>query len=660
MRWIVRAFGLLLLAVVLVAGVFLLLPGDKIAKVAASQLSSWTGREVTMSGETTLSFYPILGVSTGAVTVANAEWSDGEPMFRAESLKIGVEPQVLWGGDIRITGLEAVGPVINLEKAADGRVNWELNVEGVAPSGQAAEGAAPEQPESMARSDRLALTLDRALVEDATFLYTDHGTGERTEMRGMAFDFRWPEYEGRATFDMTLRPAGEAVRIEGYLDRVGEFIDGAVSDVKATVRTQGGEATFLGRASPAPEVQGRVTAAVDDTGAFMAALGLPKADIPAGLGRSVNGETLVTYSADQRLSLREVALQLDGNRIGGAADVDLGGERPVVSAQINAGALDLTGMKAEESGGQVSAGRAPAAADTGWSTEPIDASALGLANAEVALTAESVDMGDLKVGTVRAMMTLDRSRLVFDLREVRAYNALITGNFVVNNRSGLSVGGDLNAAGIDMESFLTDAAGVTRFSGEADASLSFLGVGNTEQAIMNSLSGEGAVQTGRGVIKGFDLDKLMRSGVATGGTTIFDTMGATFTMENGVARNDDLLLQLPLAKAEGEGMIALGQRRIDYLFTPVLLEGESTKGLAIPVRIRGPWDDPEIKPDLEAAIDRNFADEKKELEDKAEEEVRRAVEKELGVKVDEGESVEDALKRTLEEEAKKGLLKLFD
>lgn len=653
MRWIVRAFGLLLLAVVLVAGVFLLLPGDKIAKVAAGQLSSWTGREVTMSGDTTLSFYPILGVSTGQVTVANADWTDGTPMFRAESLKIGVEMQALWGGDIRITGLEAEGPVINLEKASDGQVNWELGVEGVAPSGQAGEGTAP------ARSDRLALTLDRALIEDATLIYTDHGTGERTEMAGMAFDLRWPEYEGRATFDMTLRPAAEAVRIEGYLDRVGDFIDGAVSDVKATVSTEGGEVTFLGRASAAPEAQGRLTMAVADTGAFMAALGLPAAEIPAGLGRSVNGDTLVTYSADQRLSLREVALQLDGNRIAGAVDVALGGERPDVSAQINAGQLDLTRMGGESGSGEAT-GRATVAADQGWSTEPIDASALALANGEIALTAESVDLGDLKVGNVRSMITLDRSRLVFDLREVRAYKALITGNFVVNNRSGLSVGGDLKAAGIDMESFLTDAAGITRFSGEADASLSFLGVGASQQAIMESLSGKGAFQTGRGVISGIDLDKLMRSGVASGGTTIFDTMGATFTMENGFARNDDLLLQLPLAKAEGEGVVSLGKRRIDYLFTPVLLEGESTKGLAIPVRIRGAWSDPEILPDMEAAIDRNFRDEKDELEDKAEEEVRRAVEKELGVELEEDESVEDALKRKLEEEATKGLLKLFE
>ena len=30
------------------------------------------------------------------------------------------------GGDIRITRIEAVAPEVLLEKAADGRVNWEL------------------------------------------------------------------------------------------------------------------------------------------------------------------------------------------------------------------------------------------------------------------------------------------------------------------------------------------------------------------------------------------------------------------------------------------------------------------------------------------------------------------------------------------------------
>ena len=91
-----------------------------------------------------------------------------------------------------------------------------------------------------------------------------------------------------------------------------------------------------------------------------------------------------------------------------------------------------------------------------------------------------------------------------------------------------------------------------------------------------------------------------------------------------------------------------------------MLEGENAKGLAIPVRIKGPWSDPSIVPDLGKAVDLNLAEERRALEEKAEREVQRAIEKELGVEVEEGQSVEDAVKEALEEEALKGLLKLFD
>lgn len=652
MRWIVRGLLVVLAAVAVALVSLFMLPGERIARIASDQISSITGREVTMRGDTTLSVWPVLGVSTGAVTVANADWGEGGPMFQAQSLKVGVEPQVLWGGDIRITGLEAVAPVINLERAADGRVNWELGVEGVAPSGQSDAGDAP------AEFEPLALTLDRALITDAALVYTDHGTGARTEMRGMDLDLRWPDYEGRATFDVTLRPAGDAVRISGFLDRVGDFIDGGVSDAEATLNTGGGTATFRGRLSSAPQAEGRLTAKIEDTGGFLGRLGLAAAEIPAGLGRTIGLETSITLDGDRRVALRDTVLSLDrGNRITGGADIALGGQKPRVTAQLDAEALDLSGLAA---GKGDAADGADGAADTGWSRAPIDASPLALADAEVALAAESIDLGGLQVGATRAMATLDNSRLVFDLREMRAYDAVVTGNFVMNNRSGLSVGGDITAAGLDLESFLTDAAGITRFSGTADGNVSFLGVGQSQHAIMNSLSGDGAFKTGRGVIAGIDLDKLMRSGQASGGTTIFDEMSATFTMKDGRLRNDDLLMKLPLAKAEGEGVIGLGQRNIDYLFTPVLLEGETSRGVAIPVRIRGPWADPSILPDLEKAIDLNFEEEKEELRTRAEEEVRRAVEKELGVEVEEGQSVEDAVEDRLKDEVEKELRKLFE
>ncbi len=665
MRWVIRLVALVVvLAVVAIASLFLL-PSDRIARIAADQITSATGRQVTMSGDTTISFYPVLGVSTGAVTVANADWSTSGPMLTAESLKIGVEPTALFGGDIRITGLEAVKPEILLERATDGRVNWELGVEGVAASGQAPEG-------QVARSERLSLTLDRALITKAALSYVDHATSERFDLRDMSLDLRWPDYDGAATFEASGTLAGQPVNVAGQLEKVSNFIDGGVSDLQAKVVASGGVVSFDGQAGAQPQVGGRLTADLDNTAAFLAAFGVSGVDIPQGLGRAVSLSSDLTLTPDMRLSLRDTTLGLDQNRLTGAADIHLGGAKPQVNAQLNADALDFSALAASSSGGADSGGTGGGAVPAGgWPTTPIDASALALADAEVALVASSVDLGDFKLGKTRSLITLDRSRAVFELRELRAYSGLITGQFVMNNRSGLSVGGQMTAADIDLKSFLTDAVDISRFATTGDAEVSFLGVGQSLHAIMNSLKGDGSIKTGRGVISGIDLDRLMRSGDFGDGTTVFDSLSASFTMQQGNLFNSDLLLGLPLARARGEGRIGLGARDIDYLFTPTLLEGENRKGLAIPVRVRGPWSNPKITPDLEKALDLNLKAEKEKLEQKvreerkkleaqAEEEVNKAIEKELGVTVQEGQSLEDAFKKKLEDEAAKGLLKLFE
>ncbi|RBI74499.1 AsmA family protein [Roseovarius sp. TE539] len=647
MKWILRILGIVVLIVVIAGVSLVLLPGERIAKIAADQISGTTGRQVEMTGDTRISLYPVLGISTGTLSVANAGWSDAGPMIEAESLKVGVDPVALMSGDVRITGLEAVDPVIRLERAADGRVNWELGVEGVSTAGDEVSEA------TAAGENPLALTLDRALITGATVSYADHGAGTRTVMENMDLDLRWPDYEGEASFEAVLRPSGDAVRVSGRVLRVGTVIEGGLSGFNMAVTAPGGSLSFEGRGGAKPELEGDLDVDIGDTARFASALGAGAPDIPQGLGRSVTATGRVTLTDGPRLSMRDARIVLDGNTFSGAADVLPGGTRPKLNAQLSAGALDLSALGSGGGDGDAGGGDPVSA---GWSTAPIDASALGLLDAEVSLNAESLDMGTFRFGATRILMTLNDARAVFDLRELSGYDGTVTGQFVINNRSGLSVGGDMTATGIAMEPFLTDAAGITRFSTTGDASLDFLGVGNSVDAIMNSLQGSASVSTGRGVISGFDLDRLMRSGDGTGGTTVFDRLGASFDLREGNAFNDDLLMVLPLARAEGEGRIGLGAQDLDYLFTPTLLEGETRRGLAIPVRIRGSWSDPRITPDLERALELNFEGEKKKLEEKA----IREIEKEFGIEKQEGESAEDALKRELEDRALDELEKLFE
>jgi hypothetical protein len=75
----------------------------------------------------------------------------------------------------------------------------------------------------------------------------------------------------------------------------------------------------------------------------------------------------------------------------------------------------------------------------------------------------------------------------------------------MNGRGGLSVGGDLKVAHMAMQPLLMDLADYERLIAVGDLRLKFLGVGNTMDAIMRSLSGDGSFTLGQGEILGLDL-----------------------------------------------------------------------------------------------------------------------------------------------------------
>ncbi|MGB7241200.1 MAG: AsmA family protein [Sulfitobacter sp.] len=647
MMWILkRLIGVILLILVVAVVSLFFLPKDRIAQIAADQIRNATGRDVSISGDVSMTFWPVLGVRAGGLEVENAEWSKQGPMLTAANAAIGVDALSLLRGTIRITNIEAESPTIRLDQRRDGRASWQF---------ADATGTAVIATETTPSKPARPISIERLSITDATLIYDAEGS-DLVSYQGVDLRLDWPERLGSAVITAVLRPVGPEVQVAATIAGFADFITGEVRPIDASVKTLGGTFNINGRASTAGAVAGALTLKTDNTDTFLRNLGLGGADLPQGLGRRIDMTTDLTLTPDRRLALRDLSVDLGGNQLTGAADITLNGT-PHINAQLKAGALDLSGATSGSEAGSTSGGSAPAqSAGKGWSTSRIDASGLAAFNGDIALQADSVDLGSLKFGATRALLKNDRSRMVFELREVAAYDGVLTGEFVMNNRNGLSVGGALNARAIEAQPLLTDAADLTRFTGKGDADLSFLGAGQSIDAIMKSLSGEGAVTLGRGTITGFDLDRLMRAADATGGTTVFDSLGATFTMANGVLRNQDLLMLLTNYRADGAGVVDLGQQQIDYTFTPVALRANSGKGIAIPVRIVGSWADPSIRPDLKAAIDLNLAEEKQALETRAKDKLREKLQEELGGAADPEKSIEEVLKDQLEDK----LRSLFD
>ncbi|MEY8838689.1 AsmA family protein [Cribrihabitans sp. XS_ASV171] len=639
MRFLFRLALILLAACGLALGALILMPKDRLASVLSDQLSARTGRAVEIAGEARVTFWPVLGIETGRVTIANADWAGPDPMLTADSLAVGVQAASLLGGDLQIRRIEAQNPVLRLERQ-DTRANWL--VADRAGTGATGSRAAPASG---------TVTLERLTLENARLILIEDGR-RLVDQPGVTITARWPDHSGPLSASAILPLNGEQVQSDLALADPRSYLSGGISGLTLSAVVAGGSLEFTGRASGGGALQGTATINAPDTTRLMRTLNRGALRLPRGFGQSATVSTKLTLTGD-RLSLRDLALDLDGNRLAGEADITLAA-KPVFTARMQADRLDFSGMGASGPGDRTGAARA-----TGWSENPIDASALALADGTLSFRANAIQTGVAALGETRATLTIDRARAVLQLDPVSVFQGTVRGQLVANNRNGLSVGGDLAATGVELRDALTAIAGVTRLSGAASGRLDFLGVGQSEAQIMRSLSGSGALDMGRGVISGIDLDALMGRGDGGGGTTVFNSLSASFRMQQGDLLNDDLLMSLDNFRADGAGRIGLGARDIDYLLTPVALRANAGQGLAVPVRIVGPWADPEYRPDLTQAIEAAAGVRAEEVESRTREALRQKLGEELDREIQDGDDIEDLIKDRLEEEAARGLRRLL-
>jgi AsmA protein len=673
MRWIVRIGSGLVMLILVMVGLVFLIPSEKVAQVAATQFFKATGRVLTVEGAVSPTVWPVLGVKTGMVRIANADWSREGPMLEAEGLAIGVQMAALFGGDIKITKIEAIRPKIILERNKGGVGNWQIVA--AATTGAPSNTAAVTTP-----APAQTVTLDVGVIQEGALLFIDHTNDLRVDLRNIAAEVRLPDAAGPATIALTAVKDGVRVGLDGRVATFGAFAAGDLSGVTLRADIGGSNIALEGRIGMAPLVMdGALTADLADLAALASLAGQPAPKVPQGLGatvRQVSGQLTVAQAGS--VHLRDATLVLDTNRLTGDLDMTFDGPRPKLTAKIATGALNFAALGGDDTGGGAGApaassgaGRAVPASAQGWPQDIIDVSELAGFDAGISLSADSIDLGQAQLNQTRLLITLDRARMVIDARQLQAYGGNVTGNFVINGRGGLSVGGDLTFAGIAMQPLLQDVAQFDRLIGSGDIGLKFLGVGNSVADIMNSLSGAGRLRFGKGELRGLDLVGMLRSldasFVGEGQKTIFDAITGSFTLQNGVLRNDDLRFSAPYITAAGSGRVGIGARDLDYrLVATALANNDGTGGVTVPVLISGPWAQPKFRLDLQALIDQNLAEEKEKLKIKARAEEDRAkakLEAELGIERLEGERLEDAAKRraqeALEAEAGRALRKLL-
>lgn len=651
MRWILRAVSVLVVLGLGAAAIVVLVPKEEVARIAARQIEAATGRAVSIAGPVKVRFWPALAVETGPVSIANADWAGTEPMLEAARLRIALGTAALLSGDIRINGLALSEPVLRLERHKDGRANWEI----------ASDPAASSDLTASASTSR-GFSIASARLSGGHLVYHDGASGFRQEIVIDEAELQMPDTADAATVALQGAVAGQPVTLSVHASPASGLFDGSGVAARIAMAAGGSRLDFEGRAGHAPpELDGALHLDLADRKALSALIGTPLGDPPSGLGAkrlSLDGRILLTPS--QTVSLRDGIVFLDDNRLRFSGSVTGLAAKPRLEAAFSAEGPLVVMAAAVDTAPAVPAGPG----STGWSTAPIDLSLLNAFDGNISFTAPSVALGPVRLGLLRGQMALEDGRAAITLQDLYAYEGRASGRMVVNARGRGSVSADLALSGIALQPLLRDFAGQDRLMATLDGRVSLLSSAASVSEMMHRLQGDGQIALGKGELRGLDLLGMLRTldpgYVGEGQRTIFDSVTSGFSIADGVLRADDLRFVAPYLRVEGAGVVGIGGRMIDYRLTPVALQNpDGTGGVRVPLRITGPWARPRFGLDVESLVDPKIEAEKARAEARAREAIARKAEEELGVRAEEGESLEDAAKRRVQEEIRKGLGRLF-
>lgn len=295
--------------------------------------------------------------------------------------------------------------------------------------------------------------------------------------------------------------------------------------------------------------------------------------------------------SDTVASISDASLKFDSIAGTGALAVDTGGARPRITGDLALHRLDITPYLPP----QKPAAKPPAAAPgaptpvhtTGWDTTPIDFSPLGRVDADLHVTADEIRVRKFDLGQTDLHLILADSRLKLDLAKLNAYGGHGSGVVTIAGPGPRPmIGLGFSLAGIQIQPLLADSTSFDRLSGNAGWTTSLTTTGGSERELIGNLAGTGNLQLVNGSLRGFNLVQMLSNPVGDltqpHGSTTIEHMTCSYKVTAGIVSNHDLDVKSGNLTASGQGTIDLPGQSLDYRLEPRL-------GVAIPIRISGPW-----------------------------------------------------------------------
>ena len=582
-------FGLAAIAIIGAIVVFvgpLFISTDDLRNSLFAQVESATGYRLRVSGPLQVSFFPSLDLVAEDVGIAQGGEANSAEMAKAKSLRLGLQLAALFGGQVKMTEITLIDPVIAIPQA---RKTAKGNAETAAPP-QAGTGSAIASLKS--------LSLDRLVIKNGTLILPGSGGAPAKRIEALNLEASLPSADATLSFDGRAVIDGKSFQAAGSVGGFSQLLDGQAVPVSLAIDVP----SYLGEKA----ILNGIASYHGDT--FALSQFSARAGDKSATGSASYKGSLVT--------LHPINISASGNALSGSVVADLSGAVPAVNAAFSSQTLNLDALLAKPGAAPAGAGGSGSA---GWSDAKIDFSALRSVTAKLKLTAGELIYSNTKIGQATLQATIAGGKLSATLPSFKLYQG--AGALALD----VDAGGKsptqrirLSLANFDAYPFLKDAAGFESLEGAGTISLDLTSSVVSQLAMASTLNGTAKLEFANGAIRGINIAKAVRSlsnGILSGWQandaekTDFATLGASFAVANGQAQTSDLRLAGPLVRMTGAGTVDLPAQALKLRVDPQLvatLEGQGGKsdlqGLGVPVMIAGPWARPAIYPDIEGIL----------------------------------------------------------
>ncbi len=589
-------FGVLVLAVGLF---FVFFPKELAAREAERRIEEATGRQLTLGDDIAVSFWPALGFSVNDAALSNPEgFAADEPFLTAERIVFAVKVVPLLSGDIEVKELIFEGADLRLQAREDGAANWSF----------------PTEQDTEEQATIEDLRLDDVRLVDSRISFQGADGEAPMVLEDVDASLALASLDAPATLNAAFAYRDERLQIDSEIGLPRAVLEKGQTPLTARIRSAPLTANFDGAFNAETgALAGHLDANGSSLRRLMAWIGSPMGD-GGGFGAyRVSGQMA---HEGQTTVLDEATLRLDDiEALGNVALVSQESGPLRVNGALSSARVDLNTYLPAPTRGASEGG---VEVDSSWPATPLDLSGLRALDANLDLTLGALQFQRMSFSNVALNLRVANGAADARLSRISLYEGAGTARMIADGSGATPrIAVEIDAQNVQAETLLRDAIGFDKIVGRGRLTASLIGQGNSQAAIMGSLSGNANFLFNDGQWKGVNLAQMARgvqsalTGAAAGegGATDFAELGARLQVADGVAATDNLRLLNPYVRLEGRGLIDIGRQSIDMRITPRAVSSAQGQGgdaaiagLGIPFRASGPWSRVSFRPALEDVV----------------------------------------------------------